>query len=422
MNSTGYYDDDLNLSDGLKWLFRELVHIRRLHFALTLFSVLTIVITWLPQSNTSEGFKELERFQSFFTRGVTDDVFRTIFFERIRTFASNGLPDNPVWFRNRIEKKLVNLSSGTVIVTPNETLSQVRDALEKNSVKVKLISRVHLPKDAVVQYSSWLEKAIEKGYSPGDFSATVIWPTQSEPGRIEYVAEAGTRIQIQPPEIEAHRKRFGLHSFPQGPLLVETRFSTAATFETTFEVWKAPQDWFERSFPFLEKYWEDYEGLTTKEAIQKAKQRFIGEFFEIDLPLLGVKIPKEASIVGLPLILVLLSILLAVEVKRVSYFASFCQKRWPQRDPCFLSPWMAGRKWRLIKPIVYLSYFLVLVAIGYLIYSFPVFGTTGSYAIAAISLICMFALMCFVSKAAKPIVSLSFPVNHGKPYSCIKKL
>jgi hypothetical protein len=413
MNSSDYYDEDLKLSDAYRWLFKELGHIRRLHFTLTLFSVLTITVILLSQSKTGEGYKELEGFQSLFTHGVTDDVFRSIFLKRIRTFAPDGLPDNPVWFRNRIERKLVIPASVPINVTPNTTLLEVRIALEKIGVTVTLISRVDLPEDAVGEYYEWRQDAFERGYEAGDHVATVKWPTGGVAGHIEYVAEAGSRIQLQSPEIEMERKRFGLHSFLQGPLQVETRFSTTATFEISSEVWKVPQDWLERTFPFLTKNWEDYAGLPTKEALRKAKQRFIGEFFEINLPL-GVKIPKEASIFGLPLILVSMSILLLVEVLHVSSFAAFCQKRWPHKNPCFLSPWMAGRKWVLIRPLILMSYLLVSVTIGWLFYSFPVFGVKISYIIAIISVFFMAALMYYVSKAAQSIISLSFPVNHYK--------
>ena len=413
MNAAENYDNDVRLSDAFRWLFRELGHIRRLHFTLTLLSMATITFTALAKGEPKGIYRDLEKFQSYFSGGDLDRVFRQVFSNELDAYAPHGLPDNPTWFRNRITEALVRPHLDFKAATESMKLSEVRNRWETTGVRVTLISRIDLPNDSLANYYKWQREAIGKNYQPGDHTATVIWPTGSEPGRIEYVAEAG--IQFQSPSAEPMlRDRIpGLPQWPQGPVWVRSKFSTTATFTTRSEVWKLPSGWFERTFPFVASDWKVYSELPPRDAVERAKDRLAGEFVTITLPL-GVMIPKAASLIILPIVLILLLLFLFFEVRYVSSFAVFCETRWSHRNPCFLSPWVGGRDWWLRGPLMFLSYLLVVTAVVWLFYSFPILGTRMSYTIVLILFVVISCLMYGITKAGQRVGSLSFPPDRAK--------
>jgi hypothetical protein len=159
--------------------------------------------------------------------------------------------------------------------------------------------------------------------------------------------------------------------------------------------------------------WNDYSELPPKEAIERAKGKLAGEFVKITLPL-GVEIPKAASLIILPVMLILLLLFLFFEVKYVSSFAVFCNTRWPHTNPCFLSPWVGGRDWWLRRPLMFLSYMLVVTAVVWLFYSFPILGTSMSYIMVFILFVVISYLMYGITKAGRSIASLSFPLDRAK--------
>ena len=268
-------------------MFRELAYVRRIHFTLTLFAAITITVTALGRGTETQVYLELQDFQAFASEDIRERLFRRIFSDRIRTYRPSGIPDRPEWFLNRIASQLIRLDSSSFTIPSDATVADVRRAWEETGVRVAVISTVKLERDAVGRFYEWRQNAMDKGYELGDFRATVHWPTDNSPGRIDYFAEAGIRPRI-PAHVGGELRPRGLLGYREpyyyGPLLVETTFLTSAFFETQAQVWRLPKDWFERAFPYLAEDWDRYSTLPLKEALADAKTRLVSRFFEVMYP------------------------------------------------------------------------------------------------------------------------------------------
>ena len=392
--------DQIKLSDALRWLYEELVHIRRIHFIFIVLSILILIITLTRKTNTL--YLEMERFYYYAPNFYNDSGLRQIFRENIDSHPPVKVPPEFVFIQNHIPKeKLFYFQAKRVTDVRNRTLDMIRKDFEEG-VQVRAIEEIEVKQVEREGYIRWKSQMEQKDYMILPYDTRIQeWPTEKSVGKLQFTLVAGffyqeRRTGDMPPE----RKWVRLNSYSGG-----------ATFKyDNVYIWNKSKLWFSQEFPYLFAHWGNYANKTLENSLEEAKKELAEQFVPIVLPF-DVKIEKDYSLVILPLITLMVFVVLVIEVRHVAAYARFCRRKWTC-EGCFLCPWIGGRNWWLRWPLLIFTLLVLPGSSVWLLFKkFPIFGYYGSNLLAGL-LILAFVILAYLIRAVVPdIAGLSFPSN-----------
>lgn len=389
--------EDLNPPDALRWLFAELNHIRHIHFILLVLSSLTIIVTLVGYSAlTSALYIELEDFRDFAKRLSSEMDSREFFPKRIK----NYLQSNESLFDCIPEEQAIKLDLIKITLLKIDNLSQplsvIREKIEQIEVKATIISEIELKGEEVLSYLKFRTTAKRLNLLQTCHATVVDWPSTGKGGKIEFTMGA---------------KHFGIVE-PQGkfPLgkLTSIEHKASATFLIKKERWQIDANWFNEKFRNLAKDWHEYEDKTIDDLFKETKRNLTKNLQDVNLPL-GITVPAQYAVLFLPILMILTSLVLAIEVSHIADFVQFYKQTWEQPIACLLSPWIGGRnQWYRIWILIITLIILPGLATTYLMLSFPILGVKESYFLGFFIFIIYLVIGSIIINKGKHITHISF--------------